>query len=512
MKKALSLLLVLMLALPLMGALAEDLPSFSVLVDGNGVVEDLIMLPILEEQSGIHVDFNLLPYEVALERKGILIASGDYPDVIGGWLLSESDILNDGMIEGLYIPIEEYIEQYSPKMQEILEIPGVRQTMTLPDGHIYTIPYVIEEPLVTYIPWINTEWLERVGMEMPTTTEELREVLRAFKAEDANGNGDANDEIPFSGDPNNQPLPRLAGWFGVNAHSSGANPYYSMVDDKIVFQANTENFKEFVKYFASLYAEGLIDPELFTQDRALWSAKGKQDLYGVSVAYGPGDFWDTDVVTNRTPYDPMPVLTSDYTDKPVYRRASYGVTTFRTQVAITDKAEDPGLIIQWFDNVFDLDNSVQIQNGLFGVKLEKLGEGEYRRLDEALLTEEERKANEWGNMFTQSLPKYLPVGLKIAPIEGQEEKYSPNDHADEVYEAYLDEMIPRAWLTAEQSERAATLQTDIKNYVDQKLAEWVSGEKDIEAEWDGYVEQLDKLGLEELTQIKQDAIDSIPEE
>ena len=50
---------------------------------------------------------------------------------------------------------------------------------------------------------------------MPTTTEELREVLRAFKEQDANGNGDPNDEIPLSGSPENLHLGYLAGYLDV---------------------------------------------------------------------------------------------------------------------------------------------------------------------------------------------------------------------------------------------------------------------------------------------------------
>lgn len=73
-------------------------------------------------------------------------------------------------------------------------------------------------------------------------------------------------------------------------------------------------------------------------------------------------------------------------------------------------------------------------------------------------------------------------------------------------------MIPRYWMGAEESERAAIIQTDIKSYCDQKMAEWISGEKDIEAERDAYLAKLEEMGLSELTQIKQTAIDSIPAE
>lgn len=495
------------------GALADDAgKSFSILVDDSGKVEDKIMLPILEEQTGVKVDFMLLPYEAAKEKKDILINSGDYPDAVGGWLLSENDILTMGVIDGLFVPIDEYInETDTPNIWKVLSIPGVREAFTLPDGHIYTIPYVIEEPTVTFLPFINTDWLKAVGMEMPTTTEELREVLRAFKAQDANGNGDPNDEIPFSADPNNKDLGVLAGWFGVDASNSGQRHYCTLVDGKVFFGANQPGFKEFIKYFASLYAEGLIDPELFTQDLATWKAKGAKDsnLYGVSIAYGSGDYYEMEPGTKYTPFAPLPVLSSDYCDTPIYRRNGYGVTNFRSQVAITNKAEDPGVIVRWFDNVFDLDNSMQIQNGLYGIRLERLEDGSFRRLDETLLSEADREKYNWANTFVQSLPKFCPVEIEVAEAVGTPDPYKEKDVADALYEPYLNTPLPKPWLDAEEAERLEILATDIVGFVDQKMAQWISGEADVDAEWDAYVAQLDKLGLQELIQIKQDAYDTL---
>lgn len=48
--------------------------------------------------------------------------------------------------------------------------------------------------------WYNTEWLKELGLDEPTTTEELKEVLIAVKNSDYNGNGKA-DEIPLTGSP-----------------------------------------------------------------------------------------------------------------------------------------------------------------------------------------------------------------------------------------------------------------------------------------------------------------------
>lgn len=69
-----------------------------------------------------------------------------------------------------------------------------------PHSHIYTLPG--KKPLRPKgcdTPFINKAWLDRLGMEMPTTVDEWYEVLKAFKEQGANGNGDPNDEIPLTG-------------------------------------------------------------------------------------------------------------------------------------------------------------------------------------------------------------------------------------------------------------------------------------------------------------------------
>ena len=486
--------------------IVKEKETFTIFVDDASVdVAQKYIYPILEEQTNVKVEFMAFPYEIATEKKNILLNSGEYPEVFGGWTMSENDILNDGMGDGLYVPLNEYIEEYAPNMKKMLEYPGVREAMTLPDGNIYTIPYVIGTPEVGFLPWINKEWLDRVGKEVPNTTEELRDVLRAFKEQDANGNGNPNDEIPFSGDPDNLNIGMLAGWFGVNV--SGVDKYFAMENEKVEFQANKEGYKEYIKYMASLYKEGLIDPEIFTHDGATWKSKGQQNLIGVNIAYGPGDYYQIEP-GEYGPFAALPVLKSDFTDKPIYHRGSYGSTTFRTQVAITDRAANPEVIVRWFDNVFEEENSVQIQWGPFGKKVEKLSDGQYRQLDsDKLLTEEEKKLYDWGQLYSQSLPKFIPLEAKLLPMEGEK---APIDHkldADKLYQPYLTEMVPQVWATTEVKNRLTILETDITKYVDQKQGEWISGQADIDAEWDTYLAQLEKYGLQELIDIKKELIE-----
>ena len=474
--------------------------TFTFLVDDGGQPADKYLVPKIEEATNVKIEWLVFPYEIAKEKKNIMINSGDYPDVIGGWLLSENEILNYGPGDGLFVPIEDAIAKYSPNMTAALELPSVRQTMTLPDGHIYTIPYVLPTPKVAFNPYINKAWMQKLGLSMPTNTDELLAVLKAFRDKDPNGNGQ-KDEIAWSGDNHNGYLGLFAGWWGTPVPKGN----FTYLDGKFQFTANTDAFKQAIKFFAQLNKEGLLDPEFFTQNSDQWKAKGKKDLYGVSVGYGHGD-WAPDgyQITKGTElYDPLPVLKgAGATADPKWFANSAGTYIFKTQVAITDKAKNVNTIVRWFDYALSEEFSVARDNGWLDVTYKKVSDHTYERIDTSSWNEADKKKVEWGNLFFQSIPKFIPFETKFLPAPGAPEEYKEKDLVDTMYGPFLIEPDPQVWANEEDAKRVSVLQTDLDKYVDDKIATWVSGQADIDAEWDAYLAQLEKLGMQELTTLK----------
>ncbi len=493
---------------------AEGLPivdnkgdyTFSIFVDNSTPLEGQFVWSMLEEQTNVQVDVKSYAYEIAQEKYGLALSSGDYTDVIGGWCLSSNDILTYGVDMGIFIPLEDYFEKFAPNIMELLEMPGVRETMTAPDGHIYAIPYVIDAPKVDFSPYINKKWLDTLGLEMPTNTEEFREVLRAFKTQDPNGNGKA-DEIPFSSDPNNRKLGYLCGWFGLPIESDG----FTMIDGKLEFGANREEYKMMIEYMASLNAEGLLDPEFFTQDLATWKGKGNQDLYGASIAYGSGDFKPFQA-GQKPDYEPLPVLSSPQCSEPKWLADSYGISTLKNQVVITDKAKNPEIIVRWWDNLYETDNSFQALNGPFDITCEKLGEKHYKVFDRSKLDPEVDEKYSWANIFCQSLPKN--VLKQNITVEEVNPAYPEKEIVDELYEPYFVgndgngnyTVTPDYWIDPENAAKLSEYKVSITDYINQKTAQWISGQADVNAEWDEYCAQLDKLGLQEYIKIRQEAL------
>lgn len=480
----------------------EGAYSFSIFVDDSSSTGEFYMLNEFKKQTNVDVELQIYPYETATERLNLDLNSGDYADVIGGWTLTDSLILTQGVQQGVFIPLEDYFEEYCPNISAILDLPGVREKMTAPDGHIYTIPYVCDDTTVSFSPYINSRWLKNVGMEMPTTTEEFEAVLKAFKEKDANGNGNPNDEIPFSADPNNKHIEAMAGWFGMPMDKVGI----AIKDDKVAYGGVSKEYRQFLSWFNGLYNQGLIDTELFTQDSSTWEGKGNKDMYGVSIAYGSSEFSGQVQTEEKGEFDALPVLNADKGG--IWLRDTNGFSVYRTQAVITNNAKHPEIICRWFDNAFELENGIGCSRGPVGVVVFKEGDG-YRAIDNSTLPADQQEKVSWNNLWPQALPKYVPSGFKY--IEDNP-LYDEKSAMEKLYEPNLTkEIIPSFWVSLENIDKYSDIATAISEYFTQKQAMFVTGELDVndDATWNSYVDGLYSLGLEDYLEIR--GIDTIAE-
>ena len=150
-----------------------------------------------EEKTNVQIDWDLVPRSSYAERAQIYLATGDIPDItnIGSAAIPATE-------DGLFFPISDIWDEYGEATPRWFEArPEIWRLVQSSDGKYYTWPWTtIETPEATYRHklWVESSWLERVGLDKPTTIAEFEEMLRALKAQDAIGNGDPNDEIPLS--------------------------------------------------------------------------------------------------------------------------------------------------------------------------------------------------------------------------------------------------------------------------------------------------------------------------
>ena len=149
--------------------------------------------------------------------------------------------------------------------------------------------------------WINHTWMERLNLETPETTEELRAVLQAFKDQDANGNGDPNDEYPWMGCNNT--------WRGFGdeyimnsfVQYNRDTPYYIDDDGNVQAAYDKDAYREGLRYWHSLVEANLFDPTSFSQTvNQLKQVFEDPECSKVGLACAGGQFCITDQLGDRS--------------------------------------------------------------------------------------------------------------------------------------------------------------------------------------------------------------------
>lgn len=453
----------------------------------------------LEEEANVEIEWEVVRSGWD-DRKTLTLAGGDMPDMFfGNRTISMSDITSN---KELFMDITPYLDECENIKKMFEDEPAMKNMVEYEDGSIYALPSRMGlRPKTMTTAFINKTWLDKLGLEVPETLDEFTEVLRAFKTEDPNGNGVA-DEIPFTTFGTYQAMNALWGLFGTfGVTDEEINGTFVQIEDgEVVFAPATEGYKEAIKYFSELYKEGLIDPECFTQDSMQFVAKltnTEEETVGVSgywtINSGVGN-------TNEKDYVVLPPL-QDENGERHWRSNPVGLSMIQNSWCMSASCKNPEAAMRFMNLLYDPENSVELYLGSYGEGIEKGENGEI------LLNEpptDDISYNDW--LWEISLGDMGPyyVSKEI------EERIQPNDSfigklsESEVYEPYTqseDEIYPIMLYSAEDSDAMGIYTTDVNNIVFEKLAHWICGEGDVESEWDAYIQSLDNVGLQELMKI-----------
>lgn len=460
--------------------------------------EHMDLMTELAENVNVEINWTNATDQTASEQVNLMFASNELPDILfSAWTLSGTDIVKYGAL-GQLLPLEDLIEEHAPNVQALLDArPELRGMITAPDGHIYALPQYDESPWSSSndAMFINKVWLDQVGMEIPETTEEFKEVLIAFRDGDMNGNGDSDDEIPFSYTLTNaiRGAHSLSGSFGILGRFIG-------VEDGNVHYAPAEpEYKDYLNYMHDLYDEGLLDPEAFTHDIQIYDSKIKNDPSILGAYFS----WSTysDYGTTDSDYVVVPPLEGPNGDK---GWNSNGVGTM-SQSGFSITAENPNPIraIKWIDQFYEPNMSVEVSQGPIGINIE-YEDGRYTFIDppEGMSYEEFRHKESPASYAAFAILDDMYENIETS--EGNIEKLS---YAELYGEYQPEEYFPPVMYSEEDGDRLTVLQSDLDDYAYQKIAEFIiNGNAD--EEWDQYLDQLDQMGLEELLEINQSYYDA----
>lgn len=456
--------------------------------------EDMGMWKYYQELANINLDFtDVLPAEGFDEKKSLMWASNEYPDVfIRAWL-SNAEIVKYGSM-GILAPLEDLIPVYAPNLQKLIdEDPAILSRITAPDGHIYALPAVFTLTAArTDKFWMNKSWLDQVGMDVPETVDELEEVLRAFKDVDFNGNGEM-DEIPMGISDSQSLIRRFAGVWGYE-YQFGT--WLEVKDGKVSTYLTDDGFKDMLQWLSEMYAEGLIDPEIFTQEYAKYAAKMAGQQMGLFFNQADDTFDSTNFV-GVSPFKGK--AEKQYVQASPAARDN-GV------FAITTDCENKEAALRMIDYFYSYEGSILLRYGVEGENMYFDEEGK-PHYNDGILDSPEGSGTEIGK-FTIWPGGGAPQWVNEDNCEAIASEAALA--AQEALNSYVPEQIyAEPLLEQEVSDRRSVLWTDLETYMKETTAKMIRGELNFESDWDTYVETMNKIGLEEWVDIYQTAYDNI---
>jgi putative aldouronate transport system substrate-binding protein len=507
--------------------------TLKVFIPSVGLIKDIkanSSAVYLEKLTGVKIEWIETSKVDAKTKLSLMIASGEYPDVIMGMSgagLAVQDIPRYGKA-GNFLPLNALIDQQGFFTKECFAArPEMLEAITSADKNVYGLPLVMTDDYhmtMRQKMWINTAWLKKLGLGMPATIGELYVVLKSFKTKDPNGNGLA-DEIPLSGAKRSQE--DLATWImsayipcgGPDDGADATLNNYEFVDKgKVTFSADKPEFKEGLKFIAKLYKEGLIDIAGLTQDKAQIKplVDGNPVKVGMVASHHPQNFatlptvdGQPDMKANIHQFQALPPI-----------KGPKGVRTTPWiidqviqpgQFVITDKCKNPVVAFRWADAMFSLGFALK-EKGDEGVHWAKAEAGLAGLNGKPALYKYLKPLTMDDNAQINSGPGWTR-DLKNEFAKASATGYSYEEllyNATKLYDAYKVARYPYA--TAAIDEKSAAefndLRRNIHSYVGESMDRFIIGDMDVDKQWDSYLKQLKQIGIDRYLEILQSALGS----
>ena len=450
--------------------------------------------------------------------KATMFASGDIPDLL-------FTATNDGdyaTYVGLFENFDPLIsETNTPNIWAFFQAhPEAESMARMLDGSIYGLPkYQRYWPEVATSFYINKAWLDTLGLAVPTTWGEFKTVLMAFRDGDPNGNGDTGDEFPFdflgSGFSQYHPV-MLLGSTGIQLTQFFQDGFFA--EDGVVKNAFAdERYKELVLFLKDLYAEGLINPETWTNDYSTYQSvargSGKVAKVGATWGWEITDRAGLELADQYVPFGPLKVSADDPRE-PRVEYDSVGLNYDKNRVAMSALSKNKEAALRFIDTLYDPEFGLQILwGGMNDIDqaIRKEADGSYTILPP------NREGMDWGTWkwtmtWADGGPIYVSddmvveLGQDMKDVLGQRAIYQPYvDVIDMKNDVYIHNFMK---FTSDEMAEISILQADINSVTGPNFVAWVTGAQDIEAEWEGYLDMLlNTMGMARALEIRQGAYD-----
>lgn len=479
----------------------------------------------MESVTNVHINWDLIIGDNTeqAQKLNLMLIGGEYPDILLSTPITRAQLMEYGEA-GVLIPLNDLIAEHAPNFQKAAaETPGLMEAITAPDGNIYGLPS-ISAAYHTLAPkkmWSFAPWYEALGVEIPANTQELYDTLVAFRDRDPNGNG-VKDEIPLASNS----MGAIYNYI-MNAFVYYDGTYTEVNDGVISFNANTEAFREGLRYLHKLYTEGLIIQNIYTMDATQLKALTMADVPVVGMVPG---LWIGGFVSSALAAEEgsrfweysaaLPALEGpDGMLQTAYANPDYVGNVF----SITKNCEHPEIAMRWADFIYNIYNDMNVHYAPQWADEEALSAAGYgwRMAQEGELGNDGSPAI-WRYIGFQSdnnagygckvVPSYQPTYMHSGQVSGNAATNYESllwNVTNDLYMPYaVDKSVTNLFMSSDAASIIAEHQTILNAYVAENMALFVTGDKSLDTDWDAYVSGLEGYGLSEYIDLYQQQLDA----
>lgn len=470
----------------------------------------------LEQRTGLKVQYEAVLVKgpdgtVDLTKINAMIASGEVPDAFLGIPFSPAQISLYGQ-QGLFVELGGLFGAYAPELRQMAtDYPDLVSTLKSLDGRIYQMKGVSDCYHCHVSPgraWVHQDHLAAVGATMPTTTDELRELLKLFKDKDPSGTGRM---VPLAAGKDNP----LETYFMNSFLETPAEHWITLNAGRVVFVADKPEWREGLRYLRSLYDDGTLTTSTLTATIEENKRAGDQNRIGVARAYYAGMFATLDS-RPTSPWARYVALPPVKGPNGVQKACWTDNLLTGIPLLVTNKCHSPELLVQWGDTMFELQSQLRANSG------DQEATWGWAEQGETGLTGKQAVywvnppvpvGHGWGTLGLYYSSKDHREGSRSAPGELKSERVLLD--ATKPYEPHKPDrsnQLPQLIFDDAAAAEQATLAAAIRNHVQLSFAEFCTGKQDINdnASWQKYLDTLAAIGVQRQVELYQRSVDTMP--
>ncbi len=473
----------------------------------------------LEENTGVDIEFVYFSSTSSEYKQQLALMAADnekFPDVLTGFWSLGTNTVNIYGQDGYFIDLTDLIDKYGDSYKKALAKKNKREqeiiTRAITDqdsGGIYALPYcgVSSPDSMQSQVYINQTWLDAVGMKAPTNIDELYNVLKAFKTQDPNKNGQA-DEIPMLG--GNQIMNYLMNAF---IFFEQAHPY-NVEKGKVFAPFIADEYKEGLIYMNKLCKEGLYSDLSFTVTtttdlKNLYTPASGVAQVGILCGH-PQSYMNTmsDIVEQYVALDALGDATGE---------GGYMVIADiepRLGTFITKDCENTALAMQFCDFFYEDETVIRQRRGEKDVDWKVQPAKDYAGVEVPVYVINSQAFFEgnqtWGQMYSGILTRENFSSTASSDVgEVRTLRMLGECHVLMEKAKVKEERVSGLAYTTKEYEIKDQYEYTLNNYVMEQAKLFVMGTKNLSTDWDAYVKQINDLNLEAVLGMKQDAYDRV---